>query len=137
MFLVNPSNAAPNFLNSTNSNSSKSSYFTDKSVLDNVPYLLLYMSAIYAVIFIIACFITVGAPKKDNKQQKLSERLTSAWLYFYTDASRSLDFYLLCLARLAFMTIGAAVLAHWKTFAFTQSGDDQMVSVVGGVRFDQ
>lgn len=133
VFLVNPSNAAPNFLNSTNSNSSKSSYFTDKSVLDNVPYLLLYMSAIYAVIFIIACFITVGAPKKDNKQQKLSERLTSAWLYFYTDASRSLDFYLLCLARLAFMTIGAAVLAHWKTFAFTQSGDDQMVSVVGGV----
>merc|ERR1719270_2231413 len=133
VFLVNPSNASPTFHYPTTSHSSKSSYFTDKSVLDNVPFLLLYMPSSSPSIFIIACFITVGAPKKDNKQQKLSERLTSAWLYFYTDASRSLDFYLLCLARLAFMTIGAAVLAHWKTFAFTQSGDDQMVSVVGGV----
>ena len=103
-----------------------------------MPNVLLYMSGIYAIIFIFACFITVGAPPdKDQKQQKLSERLESAWLYFYKDASRSLDFYLLCLARLAFMTINAAMFAHWKTFAFTQSEDDQMVSVVGGVRLVQ
>ena len=134
---MNPSNIAPDSLNSTNTNSSKSSYFNDQSVLDNVPYLLLYMSAIYAVIFTIAYFITVGAPAKEDNQEKLSERLESAWLFFYQDASRSLDFYLLCLARLAFMTIDAAMFAHWKTFAFTQSSDDQMVSIVGGVRYDQ
>ena len=133
---MNPSNIAPDFLNSTNTNSGGLSYFTDPLVLDNVPFLLLYMSAIYAVIFIIACFITVGAPAKEDKQQKLSERLESAWLFVYQDASRDLDFYLLCLARLAFMTIDAAMFAHWKTFAFTQSSDDQMVSVVGGVRSD-
>ena len=92
------------------------------------------MSAIYAVIFIIACSITVGAPSIEDKQQKLSERLEATWLFFYEDASRSLDFYLLCLARMAFMTINAAMYAHWKTFVFTQSGDDQMVSVVGGIR---
>ena len=31
--------------------------------------------------------------------------------------------------------MGAGVLAHWKTFSFTQSDDDQIISIAGGIRY--
>ena len=134
--LVNPDNLAPG---SQSSNSSVSSYFTDPAVLDNVPPTLLYMAAIYAIISIIGVFITVGPPeeKKGGQpgQPSLKQRLIAAENYFFSDAARNTDFYLLWLARFLYLTVGAGVLAHWKTFSFTQSDDDQIVSIAGGIRF--
>ena len=55
--LVNPNNIAPEVSNQTSS--SVSSYFTDPSVLDNVPSLMLYLTAIYATIFTLGMFLVV------------------------------------------------------------------------------
>ena len=90
-----------------------------------------YMAAIYAVVFILALLVTKEAPKEmDNaaaaSKQSLVERLASAWSYVYREAARTGDFYLLWLARFLYLTVGAGVLAHWKTFAFTQSSNDQV-----------
>ena len=130
--LVNPDNLAPG---SQSSNSSVSSYFTDPAVLDNVPPTLLYMAAIYAVISTIGVSLTVG-PTEEEKggQPSLKQRLIDAENYFFSDAARNTDFYLLWLARFLYLTVGAGVLAHWKTFSFTQSDDDQIVSIAGGIR---
>ena len=128
--LVNPNNLSPG---SQSLNSTVSSYFTDPAVLDNVPPTLLYMAAIYAVISVIGVSVTVGPPEEENKggkseQPSLKQRLMAAENYFFTDAARNTDFYLLWLARFLYLTVGAGVLAHWKTFSFTQSDDDQVVS---------
>ena len=117
-----------------------SSYFTDPAVLDNVPPTLLYMAAIYAVISIIGVSVMVGPPEEENKgrkteQSSLKQRLIAAENYFFSEAARNTDFYLLWLARFLYLTVGAGVLAHWKTFSFTQSDDDQIVSIAGGIRF--
>ena len=129
-FLVNTDNLSPG---SQSSNSSVSSYFTDPAVLDNVPPTLLYMAAIYAVISIIGVSVVVGPPEEKNKgrrseQSSLKQRLIAAENYFLSEAARNTDFYLL------WLTVGAGVLAHWKTFSFTQSDDDQIVSIAGGIR---
>ena len=131
--LVNPSNVSP-----SNSSNSSSSYFTDQAVLDNVPTSLLYMAAIYAVVFILALLVTKEAPKEEAKEEAkeagLAGRLQSAWGYMYREGARSLDLYLLGLARFLYLLIDAGVLAHWKTFAFTQSSNDQIIAIAGGVR---
>ena len=96
---------------------------------------MLYLAAIYAVLFIIGLLLVVGAPQEPSQQQqKLSEKLKSAVLYIYKDAARTLDFHLLWLARFLYLVVGAGVLAHWKTFSFTQSDNDQIVSIAGGVK---
>ena len=132
--LVNPSNVSP-----SNSSNSSSSYFTDQAVLDNVPTSLLYMAAIYAVVFFLCLLVTKEAPKEAPKEmentaeaskQSLTERLVSAWSYVYREAARTGDFYLLWLARFLYLTVGAGVLAHWKTFAFTQSSNDQVKCIL-------
>ena len=128
--LVNPSNVSP-----SNSSNSSSSYFTDQAVLDNVPTSLLYMAAIYAVVFIFCLLVTKEAPKEmentaEASKQSLTERLASAWSYVYREAARTGDFYLLWLARFLYLTVGAGVLAHWKTFAFTQSSNDQVKCIL-------
>ena len=127
--LVNPSNVSP-----SNSSNSSSSYFTDQAVLDNVPTSLLYMAAIYAVVFIFCLLVTKEAPKEEAKEAGLAGRLQSAWGYMYREGARSLDLYLLGLARFLYLLIDAGVLAHWKTFAFTQSSNDQIIAIAGGVR---
>ena len=128
--LVNPSNVSP-----SNSSNSSSSYFTDQAVLDNVPTTLLYMAAIYAVVFVLALLVTKEAPKEEENtaeasKQSLVERLASAWSYVYREAARTGDFYLLWLARFLYLTVGAGGLAHWKTFAFTQSSNDQVKCIL-------
>ena len=135
--LVNPSNVSP-----SNSSNSSSSYFTDQAVLDNVPTSLLYMAAIYAVVFFLCLLVTKEAPKEAPKEEAKEEakeaglagRLQSAWGYMYREGARSLDLYLLGLARFLYLLIDAGVLAHWKTFAFTQSSNDQIIAIAGGVR---
>ena len=52
----------------------------------------------------------------------------------YREGARSLDLYLLGLARFLYLLIDAGVLAHWKTFTFTQSSNDQIIAIAGGVR---
>ena len=135
-FLVNPDNLSPG---SHISNSSVPSYFTDPMVLDNVPPTLLYMAAIYAVISIIGVSVVVGKPEEENmgrksEQSSLKQRLIAAKNYFFSEAARNTDFYLLWLTRFLYLTVGAAVNVHWKTFSFTQSDDDQLVSIAGGIR---
>merc|ERR1712079_208634 len=127
--LVNPSNVSP-----SNSSNSSSSYFTDQAVLDNVPTTLIYMAAIYAVVFVLALLVTKEEENTaEASKQSLVERLASAWSYVYREAARTGDFYLLWLARFLYLTVGAGVLAHWKTFAFTQSSNDQIVAITGSV----
>ena len=140
--LVNPLNLKQEIVNSTelptvNGTILTTTYFLDQDVLDNIPKTMLYMSAIYGALLVIGLLITTEAPKDDRSQsteKKLGERLKSAWLFIYKDASRSLDFHLLWLARFLYLTVGAGMLAHWKTFAFTQSSNDQIVAIAGGIR---
>lgn len=138
--LVNPLNLKQEIVNTTESSTlnytiSTTTYFLNQDVLDNIPNTMLYMSAIYGGLFVIGLIITTEAPKDDRKQNSgtLRERLLSAWLFMYKDASRSLDFHLLWLARFLYLTVGAGVLAHWKTFAFTQSSNDKIVTIAGGI----
>ena len=98
-YLVNPDNLSPGSRN----DSSVSSYFTNTAVLDNVPPSMLTMAAIYAVVSIIGVSVTVGPPEdeksKASKKLSLKERLVAAENYFFSDAGRNVDFYLLWLAR--------------------------------------
>ena len=117
---------------------STASYFLNQEVLDNIPNTMLYMSAIYGSLFLIGLMITTEAPmdtcRKSTEKKMLTERLQSAWFFMYKDAFRSLDFYLLWLARFLYLIVGSGILSHWKTFAFTQSSNDKIVAVAGGVR---
>lgn len=139
--LVNPFNLQQEIVNNTGSISlnytiSPATYFLNQDLLDNIPNTMLYMSAIYGALFVIGLLITTEAPKDDTSQSAamtLTERLQSAWLFMYKEASRSLDFHLLWLARFLYLTVGAGMLAHWKTFAFTQSSNDQIVAIAGGI----
>ena len=134
--LVNPDNLAPGSRN--DSDSSVSSYFTDPAVLDNLPPTMLTMAAIYAILSIIGVSLTVGPPVDEksmaSKKLSLKQRLIAAGNYFFSDPGRNADFYLLWLARFLYLTVGAGVLTHWKTFSFTQSDDDQIISIAGGIR---
>ena len=38
------------------------------------------------------------------------------------------------LSRFLYVTVVGGVLSHWKTFAFTQSSNDQMIAMAGSVR---
>merc|ERR1711997_893825 len=71
----------------------------------------------------------MGKRESVDLKQKLSESLS----YLYHQTFTRLDFYLLWLNRFLFLTVGAGALAHWKPFAFTQSDDDKLVSLAGGV----
>ena len=86
---MNPENIHPEANNVTNSSAS---YFTEKSVLDNIPATMLYLSAIYAVIFIFGLLVIVEAPsnvkKEEREKPKLIMRLKSAWKYMYQVACR-------------------------------------------------
>ena len=37
------------------------------------------------------------------------------------------------LPRFLFLVVGSGFLAHWKNLAFTQSQDDKLVSIIGGI----
>ena len=134
--LVNPTNVHPETNNATNSSAS---YFTDKSVLDNIPVTMLYLSAIYAVIFLFGLLVIVEAPyakKMEGKEKpKLMMRLKSAWTYMYKVACKDYNFYLLWMGRYLYLTIGAGVMSHWKTYSFTQSRNDQIIATAGGLRY--
>ena len=135
--LVNPANIHPEANNVTNSSAS---YFTDISVLDNIPVTMLYLSATYAVIFAFGLMVIVEAPhglkNGETEKPKLMMRLKSAWKYMYKVACRDYNFYLLWIGRYLYLTIDAGVLSHWKTYSFTQSSNDQIIAIAGGVRYE-
>ena len=135
--LVNPHNVSPVSRNITDSagetEMSSSSYFTDPEVLANVPSLLLYMSAIYAVTLSIGAVLVVEKEPEKVEIVDLKRKLSDSFSYLYHETFPRLDFYLLWLTRFLFLTIDAGALAHWKTFSFTQSDDDKLVSIAGGV----
>jgi len=130
-YLVNPNNIEPV---KNDSSMASASYFTNPEVLESIPNLFLYMGAIYAIMFIIGIILCSEAPKEtqeDEKEDSALIRLKAAWKFMYHEASRSLNFYLLFLARFLYLAICAGALAHWKTFSFTQSNNDQVMSIVG------
>ena len=135
--IVNPANIHPEANNVTNSSAS---YFTDISVLNNVPVTMLYLSAIYGVIFVLGLMVIVEAPSgmkdEETEKPKLMMRLKSAWMYMYKVACRDYNFYLLWMGRYLYLTIDAGVLSHWKTYSFTQSSNDQIMAIAGGVRYE-
>ena len=133
--LVNPANIPPTNSNTTNTTEemSSSSYFTDPEVLANVPLLLLYMAAMYAIMLSIGVVLLVEKDPGKNEVVDVKKKLSESWSYLYHETFPRLDFYLLWLTRFLFLTVGAGALAHWKTFSFTQSDNDKLVSLAGGV----
>ena len=101
--LVNPDNVPPVVVSLNNINSTQtSSYFTDENVLGNVPWLMLYLAGMYAVLLNIGFILTVGAPKSEsekNMETRVSTRLKNIVEYFWTDISGSHNFYLLWMTR--------------------------------------
>ena len=130
--LVNPANIPPSSSNITNT-TGEMSYFTDPEVLANVPLLLLYMAAMYAVILSIGVVLLVEKGPGKTESVDLKKKLSESLSYLYHQTFTRLDFYLLWLTRFLFYTVAAGAMAHWKTFAFTQSDDDKLVTIVGGV----
>ena len=102
-------------------------------VLANVPLLLLYMAAIYALLLSIGVVLLVenGPGKKEPVDVK--KKLSGSWDYLCHQTFPRLDFYLLWLTRFLFYTVVAGASAHWKTFSFTHSDNDKLVTIVGGV----
>ena len=94
--LVNPLNIPPEISNSTST-----SYFTDEEVLGNVPMLMLYLAASYALLLIIGFILTVGNPESQSKniETKISIKLENVVKYFWTDLSGNSNFYLLWMTR--------------------------------------
>ena len=135
--IVNPDNVYPTSINATNYNTTEeatsTSYFTDPEVLDNVPMLLLYMSGIYAVILAIGVILVTEKEQERTESLELSKKLSDSMSFLYHETLPRLDFYLLTLTRFLFFTVGAGALAHWKTFSFTKSDNDKLVSIAGGV----
>ena len=123
--LVNPQNIPPE----TGQNSTVA-YFTDQGVLNNVPQALLYMSAIYTVVFIVGVCLAAEKPaEKDAEDVILKQRLLNALKYFKEETLTRRDFYLLWVARFFYLTIAASTLSHWKTFSYTKSADDKVYRV--------
>ena len=133
--VVNPSNIPPTSSNITNATEemSSSSYFTDPEVLANVPFLLLYTAALYAVILSIGFALLVEKSPEKKEGVDLRKKLSESLSYLYHQTFPRKDFYLLWLTRFLFLTVGAGAMAHWKTFSFSHSDDDKLVSIVGGV----
>ena len=133
--VVNPSNIPPTSSNITNATEemSSSSYFTDPEVLANVPLLLLYTAALYAVILSIGFVLLVEKSPEKKESEDLRKKLSESLSYLYHQTFPRKDFYLLWLTRFLFLTVGAGALAHWKTFSFTRSDNDKLVSLAGGV----
>ena len=63
-FLINPENVRPE---------NQTSYFTDPTVLENIPTTFLYMAAIYALLFLIGFILCIEAPTPKNPEEKLNE----------------------------------------------------------------
>ena len=105
-------------MNLTNTTESET-YFTDPELLGNVPILMLYMTATYAVIFTIGVIMLVEKPDQDEKgKEKLDhkKRLSDSWSYFYQDTLTRKDFYLLWLTRFLLLLLNSGILTYWKTF---------------------
>ena len=101
--MVNPNNVPPEVANTNDDNVTKtSSYF----VLGNVPWLMLYLAGMYSLLLSLGYILTVGWQGKCLKYVEL----LGNYHWF----------------RFLHLTIGAGVLAHWKTFSFTQSDNDQV-----------
>ena len=112
--LVNPDNVSPVTNNSTNSTGdvSSGSYFTDPEVLDNVPSLLLYMSAIYAVILSIGAVLVVEKDPGKEEKVDLKKKLSDSFSFLYHQTFPRLDFYLLWLTRFPSSLSGPGL---WRT----------------------
>ena len=107
-------------MNLTNTTETET-YFTDPELLGNVPTLMLYMAATYAVIFTIGVIMLVEKPDQDKKvseKEKLDhmKRLSDSWTYFYQDTLTRKDFYLLWLTRFLLLLLNSGILSFWKTF---------------------
>lgn len=128
--MINPSNIPP-----VPEGNSSSSYFKAEEVLNKVPNTFLYLGSIYSILFTIGILLTVEKPseKENDEGTGLLERLSESFSYLFYHTFTRLDFYLLWLTRFLFLAVGCGILAHWKTFTFTQSDNDKMVSIAGGV----
>jgi len=127
--LINPDNMAP-----VQEGNSSSSYFMEEKVLENFPAAFLYLGCIYTAIFIVGIILTVEKHSPDNCQTPaLMDRLRDSFSYLLKHTFTRLDFYMLWLTRFLFLAVGCGILAHWKTFTFTHSNNDKLVSLAGGV----
>ena len=121
--LVNSKNIPPE----TTDNSTVA-YFTDRDVLNNVPPALLYMSGMYTLLFVIGVSLAAEKPSlKKAEDIGIRQRLANALKYFKEETLTRRDFYLLWIARFFYLTIAASTLSHWKTFSYTESGDDKVI----------
>jgi len=127
--LINPSNISP-----VQDGNSSSAYFMEEEVLNNFPSAFLYLGVIYTAIFIVGIILTVEKHSPDSCQAPaLMDRLRDSFSYLFKETFTCLDFYLLWLTRFLFLAVGCGILAHWKTFTFTHSDNDKLVSLAGGV----
>jgi len=126
--LINPANIPP-----LQQGNSSSVYFTEEQVLKNFPPAFLYLGIIYIALFTVGILLTVEKDSQDDEAPALMDRLRESFSYLIKHAFKCLDFYLLWLTRFLFLAVGCGVLAHWKTFTFTHSENDKLVSLAGGV----
>jgi len=129
--IINPGNISPVPELETNSSSS---YFKSEEVLSNLPPALLYLGVIYSVLLAIGVILTVEKESSENNQRvQILDRLRNSFSYLFKETFTRKDFYLLFLTRFLFLAVGCGILAHWKTFSFTKSSNDKLISIVGGV----
>ena len=108
----------PSFsLNLTNTTETTETYFTDPELLGNVPSLMLFMAACYAVVFILGVIMLVEKPQQEEREKTdLKKRLSESWSYFYKETLTRRDFYLLWFARFLLLLLNSGVISYWKTY---------------------
>ena len=123
-YLVNPSNIEP----SRHNGSEKVAFFEESEVLDAVPYCLLYLSAVYAIVFTVGIILCQEntEDKKEKVDTDLKKRLRESIDYLRTETLTNKDFYLLWFSRLFYLIVASNTLSHWKTFSFTKNTDDKV-----------
>jgi len=133
---ISNSSVAPNLSNTTDMSHVK--YFTDPNVLERIPWAVLYLAAIHAVVIIASLvLVTRSPPLDDNAQQEQkkegSSRIKEAFKYLTETAFTRADYYLLFLTQGCLLVVNAGLYGQWKTLSLSVQADDQLVGLVGSL----
>ncbi len=123
-----------------------SKYFTDPTLLNRVPTLMLYLTAIYLTVQMIACLLvtepnipcnesTSDFQQLDNENETKDKESKRAKMNSISpmEALKTREFYILWLTRFSVVLITQSIAGFYKAFGQTFISDDHFLSLVGAI----